>query len=65
MRRMGEQMLENLRENLMRGSGNLSGRVKIGDRKECKLWFGSRGKLVIVGDVVRRKLVFFLIFFWW
>ena len=45
---------------MLRGPRNWSGRVSIGDRKECKLWLGSRGKLVIVGGqvVVIKRLAF-------
>ena len=42
---------------MLRGM-NWSGRVSIGDGKECKLWLGSRGKLVIVGHVVVKRLAF-------
>ena len=43
---------------MLRGPRNWSGRLSNGDGKECKLWLGSREKVVIVGDVVGRRLAF-------
>ena len=61
VQRMGEQMLERISGrlgNLLEGPRNWSERVSIGDGKECKFWLGSRGKLVLVEDVVVKRLAF-------